>query len=137
MKLSSLREIFLLCLGNWLEGCEWIELISAVENRAPGSAEAILSVGHVKRTRYVHQVNAAALYILLHQAWEKSKSDDIDTLIKTMRSSCVQFTYWYTVLELECILLLFVQSIREATLPIIINSLEKVIPWMLSLDHTN
>ena len=87
MNLSLLREIFLLCLGDWLEGSEWIELISAAEIRTPGAAEAILSVGHVKRTIYVHQVNTAARYIILHQALEKSESNDIDTWIKTMRSS--------------------------------------------------
>ena len=69
MKLSLLRGIFLLCLGYWLEGSEWIG--SAAETRTSGSAEAILSAGHVKHTRYVHQVNATALYLLLHQAWEK------------------------------------------------------------------
>ena len=53
-----------MCLGDWLEGSEWIELISAAEIRPPGAAEAILSAGHVKHTRYVHQVNAAALYIV-------------------------------------------------------------------------
>ena len=83
--------------------------------------------------------NAAALYILLHQGWEISESDDIDTWIKTMRLSCAQFSYWYTVLELECIciLLLFVQSIRKANLTMFINSVEKVIPWMFALDHTH
>ena len=136
-KLSLLREIFLWCLGDWLEGSEWTELISATEIRTPGATEAILSAGHVKRTRYVHQVNAVALYILLHQAWEKSESDDIDACTKTKRSSCAQFSYWYTVLELQCILLLFVQSIREANLSVFINSLEKVLPWMFALDHTN
>ena len=55
-----------MCLSNWLEGSEWIELISAAEIRTPGSVEAILSTGHVKRTRYVHQISAAALYTLLH-----------------------------------------------------------------------
>ena len=55
-KLSSLREIFLSCLG---------ELISASEIRIPGAAEAILSAGHIKRTRYVQQLNAAALYTII------------------------------------------------------------------------
>ena len=84
-----MREIFLSCLGDWLEDNEWIKLISAAQIRATGAAEAILSAGRVKRTRYIHQVNAAALYILLQQAWEKSESDNIDTWIKTMRSFCV------------------------------------------------
>ena len=125
-----------MCLGYWLEGSEWIELISAAEIRTPGRAKAILLAGHVTHTRYVHQVNAAALYMLLHQVWEKSESDDIDTWIKTMKPSCAQFSYWYTVLELECILL-FVQSIRKSNLPMFINSLEKVIPWMFALGRTN
>ena len=48
-----MREIFQLCFGDWLEGREWIELISTAEIRTPGAAEVILSAGHVKRTRYV------------------------------------------------------------------------------------
>ena len=69
-KLSLLRGIFLSCLGDWLKDSEWVELISASEIRTPGAAEAALSAEHVKRARYDHQVNAAGLYILLHQAWE-------------------------------------------------------------------
>ena len=127
-KLSLLREILLLCLGDWLESSEWIEFIPATEIRTPGAAEAILSAWHVKLTRYVHQVNAPALYILLNQSLEKSELNDTDIWIKTMKSFYAQLSYWYTVLELEYILLLFVQSIREANLSIFINSLEKVIP---------
>ena len=52
-----------------------------------------------------------------------------------MKSSCARFNYWYTVSELKCIILLFVQSIREANLPMFISSLEKVIPWMFALDQ--
>ena len=66
-----MREISPLCLGDWLVGSEWIQLISVAEIKTPGAAEEILSAGHVKRTGYVHQVNTAALYILLHQAWGK------------------------------------------------------------------
>ena len=115
-KLSLLREIFLLRLGDWLEGSEWIELISVADIGTFGAAEAILSAGHGKSSIYVHQVYAATLYILLHQGWENSQSDDIDTWVKTIRLPCAQFSYWYTVLELECILLLFVQSITKLRL---------------------
>ena len=94
-KLSLSREIFLLRLGDWLEGSEWIELISAAEIKTSGAAEAILSAGHVKSTIYVHEVYAAALYILLHYGWENSQSDDIDTWVKAIRLSCAQFSYWY------------------------------------------
>ena len=52
-----------------------------------------------------------------------------------MKSSCARFNYWYTVSELKCIILLFLQSIREANLPMFISSLEKVIPWMFALDQ--
>ena len=62
---------------------------------------------------------------LLHQAWEKSESDDIDTWIKTMRSSYAQFSHGYAILELQCIILLFVQSIGKANLAMLTNSLEK------------
>ena len=69
-KLSLLREIFLLRLGDWLEGSEWIELISVADIGTSGAAEAILSAGHVKGGTFVHQVNTTALPILLPQAWE-------------------------------------------------------------------
>ena len=74
-----MREIFLSCLIDWLEDSEWVEQILAADIKTPGAAAAILSAGDVKRARYVHQVNQAALYILLHQPWEKLKSHDIDT----------------------------------------------------------
>ena len=75
------ENFYIFCFCKMQEGSEWIELISAAEIRTPGSAEVILSAGHVKRMRYVQQVNGAALYKLLHQTWEKSKSDDIDTSV--------------------------------------------------------
>ena len=120
---------------NCIESNKWIELTSATQIWTPSATKAKLLARHVKRTRCVHKENAVAMYILLHSAWEKSESDDIDTWIKTMRLPRAQFSYWYTVLKLEYILLLFVKTIREANLPMFINP--NVIPWMFALDHLN
>ena len=81
--------------GNSLpEGSEWTELISVVEINTWCSQSNIISALHVKRIRYALQVNASGLYILLHQAWKKSESDDLDTWIETKRSPYAQFSYW-------------------------------------------
>ena len=52
-------------IGDWLKGSGWNELITAAQIFTTGTCEGLLSESHVKKTRYAHQVTAAALHILL------------------------------------------------------------------------
>ena len=54
-----------------------------------------------------------------------------------MRKISTNFEYWYTVLELQSILLTFVRSIRICDFQMFIASLENIVPWMFSLDHVH
>ena len=87
------------------------ELISNAHITTSGSAEAILTASHVKRSRYVHQVNAAVLYSLLQDAF-KNTQDDYDKWLSSCREKLPHFEYWFILLELECLMLSFVKSIR-------------------------
>ena len=52
-------------------------------------------------------------------------------------SSCPQFKYWATVLELELCMLVFVCSLREANFNMYIDALTQISPWFFALDHAN
>ena len=47
----------------------------------------------------------------------------------------VTVSYWFTVIDLEVLLFMFIRSIREGDFPLFVTLLENIVPWMLSLDH--
>ena len=55
----------------------------------------------------------------------------------TQRRKSSQLEYWYTALELECLVLLLVCSIREGNFDMFVEALEQLIPMLFSLDHPN
>ena len=126
-------------IGDWLEGSEWSDLFVAAGISTPGTSDAFLKGHNVKRCRYAHQVSVAALYHLFKKQWEEQTSSLATTLsnwIIERRAKCSQFNYWYTVIELEALLLLFVRSIREANFKRYHQCLEQIVPWMFNMDHT-
>ena len=62
---------------------------------------------------------------------------DFNCWIEQMRKISTNFEYWYTVLELQSILLTFVRSIRIYDFQMFIASVENIVPWMFSLDHVH
>ena len=57
--------------GDWLRDAGWVESLVEADVSSPGSAESNLNVSHVTRTRYIHEVSACSLYILLRRAYLK------------------------------------------------------------------
>ena len=51
-------------LGDWLKGSGWVQALVQADLATPGTADSFLQAAHVMRTRRVHQVRLAALYIL-------------------------------------------------------------------------
>ena len=51
-------------LGDWLDGSGWTSALVAAEGATGGVAEPFIKATHVTRTRRVHQVTAACLFIL-------------------------------------------------------------------------
>ena len=44
-------------------------------------------------------------------------------------------TFWFTLLELETVLMMYVRSIREGNFKLFVSCLRDIIPWMFALDH--
>ena len=76
--------------------------------------------------------------MLLENAWKESPLElEFNEWVALKKKTCSQFLYWYTVLELEALLLMFVKSIREGNFTEYLEALEQIIPWMFIMDHTN
>jgi len=48
-----------------------------------------------------------------------------------------QFKFLELTLQLELMVLQFVQSIRERNLTMYVQCLFQIVPWLFALDHTN
>lgn len=131
-------------LGHWLDGSGWIQCLVQAGIATLGVAQSFITVAHVKRTRYVHTVTAAALFINLRQLYVDycdSESDDAKLTFGQWKASreesSVQFKYWSTVLELELLLLAFVRSIRQGQFSLYLDCLQKLAGWFFVCDQTN
>ena len=93
----------------------------------------------VKRSRYIHQVSCAALYLLLCDAYVDSErqAETFYHWIEDRHESSAQFHYWITVIEMEVLLLKLVRSLRESNFQMFVNALDEITPWMFALDHTH
>lgn len=57
--------------GDWLEGSGWVEALVQAGIASAGTADSFLRDAHIARTRHAHQVTAATLNILQHQAYDE------------------------------------------------------------------
>ncbi|KAK3910810.1 putative 1-aminocyclopropane-1-carboxylate oxidase [Frankliniella fusca] len=133
---------FLRALGHWLDGSGWVHTLVEAEVTTTGRAESMLTVSHVARTRYCHEVTAATLYSLQRKAYDSfmGDTDDPATFEQWREEKCKstpQFKYWDLTLRLQLILLQFVRAERTANFQLYIESLSMMAPWFFALDHTN
>ncbi len=110
--MSALRVI-----GDWLEGSGWINALIKANVTTPGRAHSVLESGHITRTRWAHQVTAAALFMLQMEAYELYKTVEIDEplpfqdLCTAQSEKSPQFKFWSTALYL--LVLQYVKSLRQ------------------------
>ena len=52
-------------------------------------------------------------------------------------STVPQFQFWYTAMQLELLLLVFIRSIRQAKFSLYVDTLSKMLPWFFALNHPN
>ena len=43
--------------------------------------------------------------------------------------------FWFTLVEPETLLMIYVQSIRESNFKLFVSHLHNIIPWMFALDQ--
>ena len=133
-------------LGDWLEGSGWVQALVQADLATPGTADSFLQAAHVMRTRRVHQVTLAALYILKHRAY-----DDYCLLCARERRNvlgfmewcderedvCPQFRYWAIAMKLELYMLVLVRSLRQGSFEMYLDALAEHAPWFHAFNHTN
>ena len=136
---------FLKAIGGWLEDSGWTAALVDANVASAGTAESFIKATAVTRSRRAHQVTASSLYMLLQKAYTKyteGLNDGDDTLLfddwcSQQISAVPQFQFWYTTLQLELLLLVFLRSLRQANFTLYINALYKMLPWFFALNHTN
>lgn len=125
-------------LGKWLIGSGWTELVTTASITSSGVAESCLTLSHVKRSRYAHEVSLTALHCLQVQAFNKecemSTPVEIEVWILSKTSKCPQFQYWDTVIKLESLLLQLILSIRTSNFTMYVDTLAQLCPWTFALD---
>ena len=129
-------------VGDLLDGSGWTNVLTQAGITTPGTAASFLKGAHIKRTRHAHQVTCSALSIMLRTAYDGYCLDTSEPLpfddwcVKQVEAS-PQFHYWYMVIHLECLMLVFVRSIREGNFALYIIALRALAPWFFALDHTH
>ncbi|MES9880445.1 MAG: hypothetical protein ABW185_06130, partial [Sedimenticola sp.] len=130
-------------MGDWLEDSGWTTALAQANVASSGTADSFISASHVTKTRHAHQVTAASLHCLVHQAYrEKCPATEEGTpsfeeWCTQQATRSVHFDYWLKVLSLETMLLVYVRSLREANFDLYVQSLAHITPWMFALDHTH
>ncbi|XP_063543982.1 uncharacterized protein LOC134754187 isoform X2 [Cydia strobilella] len=141
IEMAALRLI-----GQWLSGSGWVEALVQANVTTQGRSESMLTASHVTRTRYAHQVTAAALYYLQKEAYQAQLDvgDEAQGPLITFGewrlekcASTPQFKYWDLVLNLELMILQFVGAIRKGDYKIYLDSIRRLLPWFFALDHIN
>ena len=131
-------------LGNLLKSSGWTSALVQAGVATAGTADSFLTAAHITRTRHAHQVTACVLYQALeeaHQEYVISSERGIEAMSLedwcNKQSNLPMFKFWFTVLQLELTLLVFLQSIRTGDFELYVQSLTKLVPWFFSLDHFN
>ena len=116
------EQVLWVISGDWLENSGWTELINNAGVATSATAEAFLSVHHLCKTRYIHQVSASGLFILLKIAYHNYNMTtynplDFKAWVEKRRAEQPQADYWYKSMELDLKNLEFVKSVRSANFP--------------------
>ena len=97
-------------IGDWLQGSGWAQALVQADIATVGMADPLYRATHVMRTRKIHQITLAALYILQRHAYDHyaltSEQNgqppvDFEAWCDESKGSSPQFQYWATAMALE------------------------------------
>ena len=104
--------------GKFLNGGGWTDSLVLAGVNSAGKAESLRIESKVKRSRYAHQVTLVCLSNLCVLAYEKYKANNEDHLgFETwgkQRLELPQFKYCSIMIDLQCLILIYVRSVRES-----------------------
>ena len=70
-----IEMVVLKILGELLSGSGWVHTLSEARVLTEGRADACLKASHIARSRYVHEVTSATIYILQSESYQKYLSN--------------------------------------------------------------
>ena len=130
---------FMNTVGDLLKESGWTTIITNAEVACSGVAESLVFGHDVVRAKYAHQVTASALYKLQNQAYmereESAASMNFSEWGLKMERESPTFQFWSIILKMELVLFAFLRSIRSGNFQHYLDSMKKMIPWFLALDH--
>lgn len=98
--------------GDWLDQSGWTSVITNSGVFSCGTAQSFMSVSHIMRTRYIHQVTVSALYILLKRAYNTCIASQglentvaLEEWAQDVSSAHPQADFWLKALELDLLVL--------------------------------
>ena len=124
-------------IGDCLEGSGWLGVFKKAKISIPGRVDSFLSGSHVKRSWYAHVISLFALRSMVQEVFQESDCSSYKDWENQLKSKSVNARYWFTVLELETLLFMFIRSLRSADFDLFRRCLKEIIPWMFALDHVH
>lgn len=82
-----------------MSGSRWSSAIAQADLATSSVAKSYLKVTHVNKARKIHQVTAAGLYHLLHDAYQEENSElgfhnELERGVNNELKSGIMFKYW-------------------------------------------
>ena len=133
-----IEKNFLEAIGKWLNGSGWKEIYEYSTITTAGKADALLKCAGksgIKRARYAQQVTLATLQSLSRESFrDQSEFLTFDAWQKNMEAESATAKFWFTVINMDIILFMFVRSLRETDFELFRKCLEEMKPWLANLD---
>ena len=136
-----IEQNFIKAIGDWLEGSGWTKIYEYSTISTLGRTDSFLTcsgVSGIKRARYANQVTLSALITLATDAFRsQSEYSSYKEWQENISNKSVTAKYWFTVIELQVLLFMFIRSLRESNFDMFIRCFEEMLPWLAVLDHRN
>ena len=74
---------------------------------------------------------------MAEELFQESGCSSYEDWENQLKGKSVNARYWFTVLELETLLFMFIRSLQSADFDLLRRCLKEIIPWMFALDHVH
>ena len=127
-------------VGKVVRGSGWEYCVSTANVFTSGRSTSVLDEGHIKRTRYAHQVSLVSLNVMFQEAYSDYATDvgvpeAFPIWMAEMKEQWPNFAFWCMVMDSFSVALSgrFAREISNFYLEV----LHELCVWFHALDHTH
>ena len=126
------EQVFIKVIGDLLENSGWTDVYDYANINLNGRTDRFLKCSGdagIKRSRYAHQLTLASLKTLANEAF-KSQTDytDFKAWKAGLEKKSITSKYFFTVIELEKLLSVFLRSLGESKFDLFIRFSDEILP---------